>query len=556
MPPIPSRALYQSAQHVVVSSVRYLAAAITFAALLVALPLAGQIPVIRLPALLVPILLTLAISLRPWTWGDVTHRAVAAWQPTPRALWLAGLGVGACLFWIVMTRFQSGQINAVDFTVYFDRPTFQTWQGRPMFVETADAIGFSNRSQFAVHAYWVMLPIAALYAIWASPVWLLALSVVAVVAGGSYVVRAVQHLGTSGVIACAAGVAFVLNANTARLLNYGFHAEVFYAWFVPWLISAGLAGNRRAFLVATLACISVKEDACLVLFAACTALALHRYRAWTAQERLWYLALPLVLAFANLVVYYGLVVPALTPDGRPTYASFWSNYGPTPVEALWGMARHPAAVLWATASSGFFRHVLSPHLFLPLVGWRWTMGLVPIVVIYGASANPQLRAYGLYYSVVVMPFLAIGAAAGAIAIARWWSGHSARAHAVAAVLLVAGALLVGSTSEGYSLRPWKSELTQVPAAIRALPSNQLILVQSGLYPFAGYEAHVQLLTPETRARAAGTTTVLLLTRWVSGYPFTTAEMDVLLALPRVQVGLPDGLVAVTVPAEPVAPSVD
>jgi hypothetical protein len=35
------------------------------------------------------------------------------------------------LSWIVLTRFQSGEINGVDFTVYFDRPCFQTLQGPP-----------------------------------------------------------------------------------------------------------------------------------------------------------------------------------------------------------------------------------------------------------------------------------------------------------------------------------------------------------------------------------------------------------------------------------------
>ena len=42
-----------------------------------------------------------------------------------------------CLFWIVFTRFQHGSINAVDFTIYFDRPLFQTSRGRLLFLETS-----------------------------------------------------------------------------------------------------------------------------------------------------------------------------------------------------------------------------------------------------------------------------------------------------------------------------------------------------------------------------------------------------------------------------------
>ena len=51
------------------------------------------------------------------------------------------------LFWYVLTRFQSGQINAIDFTIYYDRPCYQTVQGRPLFVEVSDTIGFSDRSE-------------------------------------------------------------------------------------------------------------------------------------------------------------------------------------------------------------------------------------------------------------------------------------------------------------------------------------------------------------------------------------------------------------------------
>jgi hypothetical protein len=41
---------------------------------------------------------------------------------------------------------KSGEINGVDFTIYFDRPCFQTLQGHPMIVETADYPRYSNLS--------------------------------------------------------------------------------------------------------------------------------------------------------------------------------------------------------------------------------------------------------------------------------------------------------------------------------------------------------------------------------------------------------------------------
>jgi hypothetical protein len=36
--------------------------------------------------------------------------------------------------------------------------------------------------------------------------------------------------------------------------------------------------------------------------------------------------------------------------------------------------------------------MMAQHLFLPLIGWRWALGIVPIVALYGASANEQVGA--------------------------------------------------------------------------------------------------------------------------------------------------------------------
>ena len=57
----------------------------------------------------------------------------------------------------------------------------------------------------------------------------------------------------------------MLNDNTARTLNYGFHPEVLYAWFIPWMIEAGLGGATLPFLAATLASVLVKEGVTTVL---------------------------------------------------------------------------------------------------------------------------------------------------------------------------------------------------------------------------------------------------------------------------------------------------
>jgi uncharacterized membrane protein len=499
--------------------------------------------VLRLPAILVPALVASLAIARPWRWTETELHAAAQWVPSRRQLWAGAAVLFVLLCWIVLTRFRSADINAVDFTVYFDRPCAQTAQGRPLFVESADNLDLAHRSLLQVHAFWSLVPICFLYAIHPSPMWLLALSVIAVCAGAVHVCRIMERLGAGGVLAGATALAFALNDNTARTLNYGFHPEVLYAWLIPWMIDAGLRGARISFVAATLATVLLKEDAAMPISGVAVSLALFRYRAMSGRERMLFLAAPLAIALTNLALYFGVIVPRITYGQRPHYSSYWSNYGATPVAALLAMLSQPFAVIGRALTSGFLVNVLAPFLFLPVIGWRWVVGVLPIVVLYGAAANEQMRAFGIYYAIILVPFLAIGAGAGALTLTRRVLRGEPRAQLGAAALVLSGALLVGAGSRGYSLRPWKPEVAAVPAAVQLLRDEPVLLVQSGLYPHAGYEERVQLLTRESLDEARRTGAVLLISPRVHAYPLEREEVEALRRLPSIG-ELPGGLRAV------------
>ncbi len=512
-------------------------------AIIVGSPVFGWFPVVRLAAVIVPVLAGAVIAAAPWRWNDREWELVASWTPSRRVLGTGVAVAAALLSWIVYSRFQAGGINAVDFTIYFDRPLYQTSLGRWYFVESTDDARFDDLTHLAVHAYWILLPLAALYWIHATPLWLLGLSVVAVVAGGVHVYRIVRLLGFSGVLAAGAALAFLLNDNTARTLNYGFHAEVLYAWFVPWAIDAGLRRARGSYLAAVTATVLVKEDAVFPLFALAMALALTAGPRMRWRDRLIFFAAPVALALVNLALFYVVAVPALSPRGDVMYSYFWSSHGPTPWDAARGMVRDPRALLAGAIASGFFAIVLARHFFLPLLGWRWIAGLAPLVLLYGASDNEQVRAFGIYYAMPLVPFLVIGSAQGARRVAGMlW--RPARAEVAAAGLVLASALAVGL---GYSLRPWKPEVRHVTDALARIPDGSVVLVQSGLYPHAGYEDRFRLLAPHSLRDPRHAGAVLLLAPEVSGYPFARDERDCLAALPTLG-GMPAGLVAVRLDA--------
>ena len=511
--------------------------------ILVAQPLIGRPAVLRLPAVLVPSLLLAIAIVRPWQWTEADRQSVSRWVPSRRTLWLGAGVLFILLFWIVLTGFRSADINAVDFTVYFDRPCAQTVRGRPLLVESADNLDLAHRSLLQVHAFWSLVPICLVYAVRPSPMWLLALSVIPICVGAVYICRIMQRIGAGGVLAVATALAFAFNDNTARTLNYGFHPEVLYAWLVPWMIDAGLRGARLSFLGATLATVLLKEDAAMPIFGVAVSLALVRYRAMSGRERILFLVVPIVAALANLALYFGVIVPRLTYGQRPHYSSYWSNFGATPLGALLGMLSQPASVISRALTSGFLMNVLAPFLFLPVVGWRWFVGVLPIVLLYGAAANEQMRAFGIYYAIILVPFLAIAAGAGSLTLMRRLIRNDGRAQLGAAALVLAGALLVGAGSRGYSLRPWRPEVAAVPVAIQLLRHEPVLLVQSGLYPHAGYEPRVQLLTRESLAGNPGA--AVLIAPRVQAYPMVREEIEALRSLPSVA-EMPAGLSAVRV----------
>jgi uncharacterized membrane protein len=513
-------------------------------ATLVTLPLAGGPPVVRLAVVLLAGLLAAVLIVRPWRWPRSDWEALANWAPTSRVIWIAALVVGAVLFWVVLTRFRAGEINAVDFTVYYDRPNYQTLQGRWLFVESADDPLRAQQSYLSVHAHWIMLPLAGFYAIHPTPLWMLGLSVAAVVVGAVYVLRILQLVGLGGLVATASALAFLMNDNTARTLIYGFHVEVLYAWFIPWLLFAGLSQQRGKFLLAAVACAAVKEDAFLPLAAASLTLALIRGRLMRWREVLFYLIAPCAVALLNLALYYGVMLPRLRQGGA-FYANYWASYGRTPRLALLGMLADPGRVVWSTLTSGLFGKVLAPHCYLPLLGWRWTLGIVPIVLLYGASDNEQLRSFGIYYAIVLVPFLVLGAAAGAMVVVRKLWRDPIHVQVAAAAVLVVGSLLAGITDAGYSLRPWKTETAAVPRLLDQLHAEPVVLVQSGLYPHAGYDSRTQLLTMAAVEKPENAGAAVLLAPSVSAWPLSQAELNALTGVDPGQ--LADGIMLIRLP---------
>ena len=94
-------------------------------------------------------------------------------------------------------------------------------------------------------------------------------------------------------------------------------------------------------------------------------------------------------------------------------------------------------------------------------------------------------------------------------------------------MILAGALLAGISDAGYSLRPWKPQVSAVPPMLRQLDGERFVLVQSALYPHAGYDERIQLLTSESIRDPRYAGAALLLAPGLSTYPLPPAEFEAL-----------------------------
>jgi hypothetical protein len=236
----------------------------------------------------------------------------------------------------------------------------------------------------------------------------------------------------------------------------------------------------------------------------------------------------------------------LSATGAPFYANYWENYGPTTASAAVGMLLHPLRVASAVLTSAFWKDVITPHLYLPFVGWRWSLGALPIVVLYGASANEQLRGFGIYYAIVLVPFLVLGAASGMLWLADRIATNTHKARVIGAAAIVAGSLLPSISTAGYSLRPWRPEVSDVSAVLKQLAGERSVLVQSGLYPHAGYDSRVQLLTKDSLADARYAGAAIVLAPAMSAYPMDKGEYDELRQRPAI-LATPTGILVIRNP---------
>ena len=416
-----------------------------------------------------------------------------------RAVAIAAAIVFLFLLRIVIAKFHALEVNAWDFSVYYDRPLERTAHGSFMHVEEIDG------SLMGVHAYWVLFAFAPLYAIHATPYWLLLLQAAAIAAAVVAAFAFVRRAANDDFIAVVVALAFLVNRYTAKALQYVFHPEIFYPLALFLLFWAFLEKRVRWFVVALLLVASIKEDAILPVFGFALTAALV-YRRWR-----WALAAVAIVATV-FAVDYALVLPrfAQSKPDAPWFAGYWGSYGDSLWTALLGILTSPGRVLSRVISGSL--DVWISLAFMPLAGFGWLLAALPPLLIYCSADMDKLHYLTLYYSMPVLPSVFAAIPFGVQRIARQ---RRAIARCCALLVLVASIAL----GAGYTLRAPHPDRDLVRPMVEITAST--IWVQGALFPHAGYDPRVKVLNE--RAQRDGRASFLFCTD-CNPYIYKTGEL--------------------------------
>jgi uncharacterized membrane protein len=202
-------------------------------------------------------------------------------------------------------------------------------------------------------------------------------------------------------------------------------------------------GHRGWFLASAVAVLLVKEEAAIVVVGLAFV--------WLLARRDWRMALgTTALGVGTGLLTMGVVLPRFnTADTGYYYVRRYAYLGDTPLEMAWTALTSPRLVLERLLAPDRLRYLaqlFGPVLLLPLVGWPFLAGALPVFGYLLLAESPDQYAIDRHYLSPLLPFLWFGAVLGVQRVGHW----------------AAPALLVGSLAASYLFGPTPLSRTYDP----------------------------------------------------------------------------------------------
>jgi len=456
-----------------------------------------QVWVVLIPATYVPLFLigerpgrdqivitaaAFAAALFAWQLRERTRlldRLATGLEPVAGRLLL--LAITAHFVWSVV-RAQQQLAAFADYNQLglFSQSTWTLLQGRA-YANSHETIDGSLGSHFGIHFSPTLLLIAPLYAVWPSPLVLLAFQSLAL----SLIPLPVYHLLRPRV---GAGPALVLALGVLAVPSFALGGALDFrdANLLPVLLLAAVWAleNRRrvTFLVFALAALGVREDTGLTL------VALGAY-ALVRGMGLRVAAGVALLGAAWFAIVTRFVMPAFWSEGlwtnpRLFFASVLGHWGDTPLAAARAMLTRPLDVLRAVTSGESLRYLyglLAPLLLFPPFGDWALLGALPSLALNLLSRLPFMRSGAQGYALVPLTFLALST----VLLAARVAGTAPPARRAGAALALGLVILAGtvpalSTFDRGAAPPAPAEAAR--RVLELVPTRAAVYAPVSLYP--------------------------------------------------------------------------
>jgi uncharacterized membrane protein len=316
---------------------------------------------------------------------------------------------------------------------------------------------------FAV-IYYALLP---LYALWSSSLLLLLISGLAVGMCGAGIMLVARRLLGGAAAAVVWFALFALLRPVGWSIAVNTFREIFIAAaFLSWALLYYVEGNDRLFFAMLILALLSKEDVVLVL-------PVWGLVAWLTGRGRRKAAALVLLGIVDFILVNMVLLPLMRGMHAGTFViqSLDSPLGNTPGGLFHSLTSSPGSVIRLVLSAqdrGYWAAILSPLMFLPLLGWEYLV--IPVYVYAEIVLAPWMQFGYARHIFPAIPFLFAAGALGARRVVDLVgriaapSAAAARAQPVALTAILAAALVsaAAQTDLFYVLGRWPT-----PAAYRA-----------------------------------------------------------------------------------------
>ncbi len=287
-----------------------------------------------------------------------------------------------------------------------DQTVWNVWHGNGFTL--TDPTGTVQESRLAVHADFLLILLAPLYAVWSSPNLLVFVQALVAGLGAIPVYWIAYSTLRSKKLALLFSGLYLLYPPMERKMLHDFHAVSLSTTF---LLYAYWYMQQKKYMVFTLFAVLAglgKEDVWIVTGLFGIYIALHK------KNMLFGSIVFAISAFIFYVLFW-IAIPAVTPEKQHFALVYLSEYGGSLNEILKGILTKPLSVLQTLIAPDrlyYYAQIVSPFGFLSLLS-PWSLVFASASLLVNTLSNNQLmRQIDYQYGSIITPFITISSIYG------------------------------------------------------------------------------------------------------------------------------------------------